>query len=272
MKIFLFFFVTFVAMSSSFMSSKVFASEQKGERFSCEFIVEGSSHKLSYDTRVDVGKSIKHASHDLLLWHEDDKLKVMVRGGQLKKPESSAIKLEEEKLTWALSTGPKFQCQKDIEKKESLSLEKLKNLADAKEKLQIKILKDLKFRAVQTEENQLMRTLFFQNGNVYINSNDMERRLNWCSLRVQLKEKKDTQILPGEIFKPLTFQVQENSSYFTTYSYSFVDFGKGKKSGETSRYAPFLFTCNLLRGMPYNLESFKSVVGEYLTFIVASSS
>lgn len=268
MKINLWIKVILLALSSNL------SVRAEGHFFSCELSGKSSPQIVTYDTTKDVGKSAKYGDHDLLFLHEGETFKVMARGGALKGPKSKTIKLSEDKLSFDLSPPVKVKCQKIISEKRQakIQLEKLESLSVLKEKVSLKILKDLKFRSVQDEENQLMRTLFFQNGNVYINSKDMERKLNWCSLRVQLKEKKDTLIRPGELFKPLSFQVQENSSYFTTYSYSFVDFAEGKKSGETETYAPFLFNCNLLRGMPYTFENFKSVVGDFLTIRVESAS
>jgi len=71
----------------------------------------------------------------------------------------------------------------------------------------------------------------------------------------------------GEIFTPVHFTQHNNNSYFTTYSYSFVDFASGKKYGSTRLYNPFLFNCNILRGMAFSHDTFSSIVGRYLKLL-----
>ncbi|MCR9205224.1 MAG: hypothetical protein NXH75_11635, partial [Halobacteriovoraceae bacterium] len=140
-----------------------------------------------------------------------------------------------------------------------------KSIDQFQEKLKLVVADDLTFMWDQPEENQMMRTLFFQAGKIFIESAKMEQRMPWCSLRLQLKRNENTMVKKGESFTPVSFQKQENNTYFTTYSYSFVDFSEGKKKGEQLLYSPFMFSCNILRGMPYKLDTFKSVVGEKLT-------
>lgn len=253
----------YLALLVSFLMSGIHAKEE-GHFYNCVFKAKAEQKNFTYDSLKDVGKSLKLAGHDLLLWHKDSFLMMKIRGGIFVSPLSIQFALGQQTIRFNLKPNLDLTCvaQEKLKQEKLTSKSKIENF---EERVVFNILKELSFRATQSEETQLMRTLFFQNGNIYINSNDMERKLPWCSLRVQLKEKRDTKIYPGEKFKPLSFQKQENNSYFTTFSYSFVDFAAGKKRGETATYSPFTFSCNILRGMAYNLDNLQSIVGEFVS-------
>lgn len=221
---------------------------------------------FSYNATKEVGKNIELPPYKLLLWKKDKDLNVKFIGGEFKKPLSIQFALGQEHLRFHYGAHLDFECsgkgQTDAQKALELSADK--EISQFQEKLKLVVTKELTFVWNQPEENQMMRTLFFQNGKIFIESSSMEQKMPWCSLRVQLKRNEDTAVKTGESFTPVSFQKQENNTYFTTFSYSFVDFSKGKKTGEQLLYSPFMFSCNILRGMPYKLDTFKSIVGEHL--------
>lgn len=221
---------------------------------------------FTYDSAKEVGKNIELDPYKLLLWKKDKNLNVKFIGGEFKKPLSIQFSLGQTDLRFHYGSSLDFECSSkgQTAAQKAIELTPDKELDQFQEKLQVVVDQDLTFVWNQPEENQMMRTLYFQNGKIFTDSSSMEQKLPWCLLRVQLKRNEDTIVKKGETFTPVTFQKQENNTYFTTYSYSFVDFSKGKKTGEQLLYSPFMFSCNILRGMPYKLATFKSMVGNNL--------
>jgi len=222
---------------------------------------------FTYNSDKEVGKNIELSPYKLLLWKKDADLNVKFIGKEFKKSLSIQFDLKQPKLRFHYGTHLDFVCNQkgETELQKALKLDNKKEISFFQEKIKILVSKDLTFRYLQEEENQMMRTVFFQNGKVFYSSQEMEQRMPWCSLRVQLKRNENTDVKKGESFKPINFQKQENNTYFTTFSYSFVDFSKGKIEGEQRLYKPFMFRCNVLRGMPYKMDTFKSMVGDYLS-------
>lgn len=222
---------------------------------------------FSYKVDKEVGKNIELNPYKLIIWKKEPHINVKFLGGDFKKPLTVQFSEKQEKMRFNYGSFLDFQCSLSgqTQAQKAMTLGPDKDIDHFQEKVLFEVNQPFKFVYNQQEENQRMRTLFFQAGKIYVDSADMERKLPWCSLRVQLKRDEDTQIRKGESFKPVSFQKQENNTYFTTYSYSFVDFASGKKVTEQHLYTPFMLRCNILRGMAYKLDVFKSVVGNYLT-------
>ena len=141
------------------------------------------------------------------------------------------------------------------------------DLAAIGENIKLELQRDLIFPNVQPEEIQLMRTLFFQDKKVKTASSELTPKMPWCALRIQLTRDENTTLNKKETLTPVHFEQLENNSYFTTFSYSFVDFSSGKKMGGQRLYNPFTFNCNLLRGQSFNNDNLGDVVGDYLRLI-----
>jgi len=245
----------------------------------CTFNIDAKKSKLtgselktkvksfSFDTVKEVGKNISLGPYKLVIWDKDKFVNAKIIGGDFKKPLSLQYSLSQKVIRFNYGGDIDFQCLQNelTSAQKATGLTKDKDIGTFQENLKIQVASPITFRYFQTEEVQLMRTLFFQNGKVFTDSERMERKLPWCSLRIQLNRNEDTIVQKGEVFNPITFQKQENNSYFTTYSYSFVDFNKGKKMGEKLLYSPYMFSCNILRGMTYKLDTFKSIVGDYFS-------
>ena len=222
--------------------------------------------KFSYNTKKEVGKSIKLDPYKLIVWKKGEYLNAKFIGGHFKKPLSVQFSASQKQSRFNYAGKIDLECLNGGSSvtANKLKLTKEKDLEPFGEKVIVTVKKNVIFRYLQSEETQKMRTVFFQNGKVYTASNRLEKKLPWCLLRIQLKRDEDTTIQKGDEFKPVGFQKQENSSYFTTFSYSFVDFGAGKKQGEKLLYNPFMMACNVLRGMPFKGQAFSDIVGEYL--------
>lgn len=247
--------------------------------FNCTFNIDAKKSKLNsgelkakvksfaFDTVKEVGKNIALGPYKLLIWDKDQFVNTKLIGGDFKKPLSLQFSLNQKVIRFNYGGDVNFECLQNqlTSAQKATDLTKDKDIATFQENLKIEVASSITFRYFQTEEVQLMRTLFFQNGKVFTDSERMERKLPWCSLRIQLNRNEDTIVKKGETFSPITFQKQENNSYFTTYSYSFVDFNKGKKMGEKLLYSPYMFSCNILRGMSYKLDTFNSIVGDYFS-------
>jgi hypothetical protein len=221
---------------------------------------------LSYDVDKEVGKNIELSPYKLIIWKKSPHLNMKLIGGEFKKPLTIHFSLKQKNLRFKYGQSLDFSCQFDgqTEAQKATQISTKKPIEIFQERVLFEVTENLTFKFNQPEESQMMRTLYFQGGKTYIDSQRMESRLPWCSLRVQLKRNEDTIVNKGEEFSPLTFQKQENNTYFTTFSYSFVDFVKGKKAGEKNLYSPFMLTCNILRGMPYKVDIFKAIVGPFL--------
>lgn len=222
--------------------------------------------KFTYDSKKEVGKSIKLDPYKLIVWKKDNYLNAKFIGGVFKKPFSIQFSASQKQSRFVYGGKLDFECINGglSSTAESLKVSKDKDLEPFGAKVLVQVQRPVVFRYLQSEETQKMRTVFFQNGKLFTASNRMEKKLPWCLLRIQLKRDEDTTIQKGDSFKPVGFQKQENSSYFTTYSYSFVDFGAGKKVGEKLLYNPFMMACNILRGMPFKGQAFQDIVGDYL--------
>lgn len=221
---------------------------------------------FSYDADKEVGKNIELAPYKLILWKKAPHLNLKFIGGDFKKPITIQFDLKQKNIRFQYGASLNFFCLQgeQTEAQKATQISPKKPIDQFQEKVLFEVTEGLTFIYNQPEESQMMRTLFFQSGKTYINSHELEQRLPWCSLRVQLKRNEDTLVNKGEEFSPLSFQKQENNTYFTTFSYSFVDFANGKKAGEKNLYNPFMLTCNVLRGMPYQLDVFESIVGRFL--------
>jgi len=222
--------------------------------------------KFSYDAKKEVGKSIKLDPYKLIVWKKEKFLNVKLVGGPFKKPLSIQFSAEQKVSRFNYGGDLDLECVNGARNATAAALEltSQKNLEPFGEKILVAVKKPIVFRYLQTEESQKMRTVFFQDGNLFTASSRLEKKLPWCLLRIQLKRDEDTTIPKGDEFNPVSFQKQENSTYFTTYSYSFVDFGAGKKKGEKLHYNPFMMDCNILRGMPFKAQVFSDIVGDYL--------
>jgi hypothetical protein len=229
--------------------------------------IKEHTKSFSYNVDKEVGKNIALGPYKLIIWKKSPHMNVKFVGGDLQKP--LTIQFGEEQKTLRFQYGPKinFKCQSEgqTEAQKSISLTKDKEIDQFQENVIFTTKQDLVFPYFQPEENQRMRTLYFQSGKIFKESSDMERKLPWCSLRIQLKRDEDITVKAGESFVPVSFQKQENNTYFTTFSYSFVDFSKGKKAGEKHLYNPFMLNCNILRGMDYKLDTWKAIVGSHLS-------
>lgn len=264
----------FLIFCLSFLSQNLFAKKVFNCTLNKAFDKKTLGHSevkqhvktFTYNTS-EVGKNIELSPYKLLMWKKAKSLNVKFIGGEFKKPLSIQFELKQSHLRFHYGAHLDFECTSkgQTTAQKALELGPDKSISQFQEKLQLVVADDLTFMWNQPEENQMMRTLFFQAGKIFIESAKMEQRMPWCSLRLQLKRNENTMVKKGETFTPVSFQKQENNTYFTTYSYSFVDFSKGKKKGEKLLYSPFMFSCNILRGMPYKLDTFKSVVGEKLT-------
>lgn len=222
---------------------------------------------FSYKVDKEVGKNIELSPYKLIIWKKSPHINVKFLGGDFKKPLTVQFSEQQEKLRFNYGTTLDFQCSLtgQTSAQKAMTLGPDKRIDQFQEKVTFEAANSFKFTYNQSEETQMMRTIFFQSGKIFVNSEEMERKLPWCSLRVQLKRNEDTTIKKGESFSPVSFQKQENNTYFTTYSYSFVDFSSGKKVYDEHLYTPFMLRCNILRGMPYKLDIFKAIVGSYLT-------
>lgn len=219
-----------------------------------------------YNVDKEVGKNIALDPYKLIIWKKSPHMNVKFMGGDLKEPLTIQFSEKQENLLFQYGKKINFKCQSKgmTEAQKATSLTSEKNIDQFQENVVFTTTQNLVFPYYQPEESQRMRTLYFQNGKIFKESTSMEQKMPWCSLRVQLKRDEDTTVKSGEVFVPVSFQKQENNNYFTTFSYSFVDFSKGKKVGEKHLYSPFMLNCNILRGMPYKLSTWQSVVGPYL--------
>lgn len=219
-----------------------------------------TSKSFTYDLKDEREKGVVIGNLNLKLHKENDHLNLVI----IKKKGDVPIFLKS-----LLTEGPiNFKLERDFllncSYKNSIKVTPETNFDELRERFQFKVKQAMSFPSEQTEESQLMRTLFFQEGKVFLASSQLNEKMPWCFFRVQLKEKKEIQVDVGEFLLPVQYLKQSNNSYFTTYSFSFVDFVKAKKVQEKRHYSPFMVSCNWLSGAPFTVESFGFVVGKYL--------
>ncbi len=225
-------------------------------------VVKDAIFQFTYDSEKDNSKSLQFKDYRFLIWASEGSLMLKLMGGEFAKALSIQFSLDQSQARFHYGNDFDFNCESDSES--SAAADSLNDLSALKEKVKISILSDLTFPYHQPEEVDLMRTLFFQEKKVFDESAKLVPKLPWCSLRVQLSRNENTVIEKGELFSPQGLETHQNNSYFTTYSYSFVDFSSGKKMGATRLYNPFMLNCNLLRGMSFSAENLESIVGNYL--------
>ncbi len=245
------------------------SSHALGNHFECEFNTQhskgdkaGKDNILSFDfdTTKDTSKSLQLKDYRFLIWGSGDYLMIKIKGGEFSKALSTQFALTQDQARFHYGEDLDFSCKK----KTSTAGKSISDYALAQDNIKIKVLQDILFPYQQLEEVELMRTLFFQDKKIYSESSKLIAKLPWCSLRIQLSRNEDTTVKAGEAFTPVSFETHNNNSYFTTFSYSFVDFASGKKRGTTRLYSPFIFNCNILRGMTFNHDTLESIVGKYL--------
>ncbi len=227
----------------------------KGDKASKDHILS-----FDFDTSKDTSKSLQLQDYRFLIWGSGDYLMIKIKGGEFSKALSSQFSLSQDQARFHYGEDLDFSCKKKM----NSSKGSISDYASAQDKIKIKVVQDILFPYQQLEEVELMRTLFFQDKKIYSESSKLIPKLPWCSLRIQLSRNEDTTVNKGEAFTPVSFETHNNNSYFTTYSYSFVDFASGKKRGMTRLYSPFIFNCNVLRGMTFNHDTLESIVGKYL--------
>ena len=222
-----------------------------------------SKFLFEFDTSKDTSKSLEFKDYRFLVWLSGDSLMVKLKGGEFPKAISVQFSSQQPQARFHYGSDFDFSCE---QKSGINSQKKVTDFSTLGENVKIKVQKGLDYPYHQPEEVELMRTLFFQDKKVHTESSSLVPKLPWCSLRIQLSRNENTKVKAGEVFNPVSYQTHNNNSYFTTFSYSFVDFSTGKKMGATRLYNPFMLNCNLLRGMVFNQENIESVVGEYLDF------
>ncbi len=259
----LLYFFHFSIFSASF-NCKLNIEHSKGE-------VKGKVLSFTFDSSKDNSKSLQLSDYRFLIWTSGDLLMLKIKGGELKKALSIQFALDQTNASFHYGENLDFQCMNtnqasspDGHKSGNKSEQDWASLED---KVKVVVNDSLVFPYYQPEEVELMRTLYFQDKKVLSESAKLIAKLPWCGLRVQLARNEDTTVNKGEVFTPVSFESHNNNSYFTTYSYSFVDFSSGKKVGATRLYNPFMLNCNILRGMKFNQDTLQSIVGNYLKFI-----
>ncbi|MAF77626.1 MAG: hypothetical protein CME60_05635 [Halobacteriovoraceae bacterium] len=220
-----------------------------------------SRFPFTFNSEKDTSKSLQFKDYRFLVWKSDASLMIKIKGGVFKEALSVQFGLDQKQARFHYGKDFDFDCsQKAI----ADSSHTLKKIDGAKENIVVKVTHNLTFPYNQSEEVELMRTLYFQDEKIYSESSKLIPKLPWCSLRIQLSRNEDTTVKAGEEFIPVSYDGHNNNSYFTTHSYSFVDFASGKKRGSKRLYNPFMFNCNVLRGMDFNGDTFASIVGNYL--------
>lgn len=250
---------------SLILSTSIFASA-----FNCTLNTAQSKgalkdkiYNFSFDPQKDSSKSLQFSSYRFLVWSSKDMLMVKIKGGEFDKALSVQFGLDQKAARFHYGKDFDFLCENQNNSADKENPKHI-DIAKLKDQIKLQVGSNLVFPYSQPEEVDLMRTLYFQEKKIHTESAKLNPKLPWCSLRIQLSRNEDTMVNAGEVFTPIRFDEHNNNSYFTTYSYSFVDFSSGKKYGSTRLYNPFMFTCNILRGMKFNGDTFSSITGKYL--------
>ena len=230
-------------------------------------IIKRNTYHFTFNPQKDTSKSLKFSDYRFLIWTSDNMLMIKIKGGDFPKALSVQFALEQKVIRFHYGSDFDFRCENRGHISTVRANPALDDFSKQEDKIKLEVSKNLTFSYSQPEEVELMRTLYFQQKKLYSSSTKLNAKLPWCSLRIQLSRNEDTLVEVGEIFTPVRFNQHNNNSYFTTYSYSFVDFSSGKKYGSTRLYNPFMFNCNVLRGMTFNRDTFSSIVGNYLKIL-----
>lgn len=234
---------------------------------------ESFQKKFSYDFETKTSESLSFQGHKILLWKNEQYLliKLLVNGSREAITGQYLLNAPQIRLRYGKDIDLNCKGYKSAalvtETKAAVQMDDQTDLEGLAEKVKLELQKDLIFPYVQPEEIQLMRSLFFQDKKIKTASSELAPKMPWCALRIQLTRDENTTLNKGETLNPVHFEKFENNSYFTTFSYSFVDFSSGKKMGAQRLYNPFTFNCNFLRGQVLNNDNLRDIVGNYLKLI-----
>jgi hypothetical protein len=219
------------------------------------------------------GKSVDFQEHRVLIWNKNEMTQMVLKNKRTKQEASASFDPRQPSFHLSLSPSGEVKC---VDKKlaiadkdkgiNSVLNEKLTEgspLRQFTNRIRFTTQNILKFVYNQKTVNGEMRPIIFQEGKTYTADDDLSRdkKGNFCVFQIQVKLDEDIYMPKGVKLDPLVFQVHSNNSSHDVFSYSFVDFAKGKKSYETYNYALFGLDCNIKKGDELTPALFNSITG-----------
>lgn len=233
------------------------------DEYLCKIIYKKNDKTFKFLPYSETSKLIELTPLKLIIWVANSKLQIKLTGGEFKKPLSTNYHIDQESIFIKYGDELNLQCLKKVNKKEIAKLP-VKNNDLINDQHKFLILRNLSFPYKQLEAIDEMRVLHLQKNKVFKNSQSLQPKTNWCSLQIQITRDEDTIINEKAELIPVNFDKFSNNSQFDSYSFSFVDFSKGKIKGANSRYRPFMLTCNILKNTKFSLQTFNEIAGIFI--------
>ena len=228
---------------------------------------------FSFDSQQSIGTQTTFKEIEVKLWMKDDMVITMIKDLKRKIAVTSKSSPSQDELYLKLSPDIVMQClNPDVwnEKNEALlatmvpKITDSTNLAINRFNLIFTIKQNITFNYFQPNSHDKMRTIIFQNGKIIRDSNQKNDDQPWCAFQVEIKLTEDTIVEEGTRIKPVRTALLKNSKTHYVVSYSFVDFNKGTRTFQTSRFTPFSLECQLPVSTTFTYALFQQITGNYL--------
>ena len=228
----------------------------------CELKFVEETKKFQFTPAPGKSKKIDFKSMTLMVWGVDDLIFLKFKGGEQKNALTTSYSNSRKDFSLEIGRYTKITCG-GVKPRKVVALDKNQLIEKSGDKLVFHIQKYLTFPFRQAEEVEQMRTIFFQNGQTHEKSDYLDKKLHWCSLRVRIHQKQSTFMDKGDQFKTIQYNNFSNNDQFVNHSFSFVDFGAGKKTQVRNSFSPFNFQCSIIKGVPFTFKLFNQVTGDY---------
>ena len=226
---------------------------------------------FEYDYSSKSGRSTKIKDISVFIFKSKKRLYVQFEDKKKKLQLVTFFRPSQEEILLKVRPNTEFKCVSGKKLKngglgraESLLHQKMTDETDLQklgQMVKLEALNNWKIKWFQQNVNGSMRPILWSNGNVYTADNRSKLKNDYCIFNFNLKLTENTFVPKGKVFEPLNMEVYKNNKTHTVYSYSFVDFGSGKKNTGTSRYSPFSFECNVKNEVAFTYGLIKKITG-----------
>jgi hypothetical protein len=224
--------------------------------------------EIEFDTSLKTGKELVVNPIKIFLWRKENAIYLRYQDSQRGLTfttyypvfENFLIEVEPHIQFKCSLPGPPGKKAKKIVK----TIDPNADLSNYPENTTLDILTDLKFFYYQQNANDRMRSIVFENGQLYSLDSDRDKTQDWCIFTIEVKLDEDTFISKGTKIRINSFNLLSNNPEKKVYAFNFVDIAAGKKLSETTRYAPFALECRISKNKILTLNYLKQITGNRL--------
>lgn len=226
--------------------------------------------EIDFDSNQKDGKVLNFKNHNIYIWKKGNSIHTKYQDTATNFEFTTDYLSTRDSFSFNVTPNKLFKCSIPKTEKVSTPLDAKSDLANQKENLTVNVLTELKFLFYQSQANDRMRAIVFQEGMTYSLDSERDKTKDWCIFNIQVKLDEDTFIPKGTKIKVVGFNLLSNNSVQNVYAYDFVNVAEGKKISETSRYVPFSLECKIGKERVLSAEYFKKITGNRLSITVGN--